>query len=88
MLVRVESSDGRPLQVDQVTRAVAEVAGAGSFLPMPQHSPGEDEYLRTHPSGENRFECALLRGGGVGGWGWGGGVGVGWGGGYGVCLQA
>jgi hypothetical protein len=41
---------------------------------MPEHSPVEDEYLRTHPSGENRFECALLSG--EGGRGRGGGRGV------------
>jgi hypothetical protein len=57
------------MQVEQVSRAVSAVASAGSFLPMPEHSPVEDEYLRTHPSGENRFECALLCGEGGRGWG-------------------
>lgn len=48
------------LQVEQVTRAVSAVASADSFLPMPQHSPVEDEYLRTHPSGENRCCASAL----------------------------
>jgi hypothetical protein len=48
-------------QVEQVVQSVSTVAGAGSFLPMPEEDREVYEYLATHPSHEHRCETFLLQ---------------------------